>query len=186
MFTAFSCYIVFYKWHHFHFLMHIVWESHLYVALESHLYFSRAVRRSLLEIQLACILLMIWCPLHWANFASLWYSPDSDLQNIAECCPSLRCVNLNACTSITDSGISILVLKCVELHSIFVCDTSFGQNCVQSLCRNISRFDAVAMKMADHTNSLAYKLQILHIGSCKGERWSSFCFLPCLLRANVC
>ncbi|XP_055807425.1 BTB/POZ domain-containing protein FBL11 isoform X2 [Solanum dulcamara] len=93
---------------------------------------------------------------------------DSDLQNIAECCPSLHCVNLNACTSITDSGISILVLKCVELHSIFACDTSFGQNCVQSLCRNISRFDSVAMKMADHTNSLAYKLQILHIGCCKG------------------
>ncbi|XP_027768074.1 BTB/POZ domain-containing protein FBL11 isoform X2 [Solanum pennellii] len=93
---------------------------------------------------------------------------DSDLQNIAECCPSLCCINLNACTSITDSGISILVLKCVELHSIFACDTSFGYNCVLSLCRNISRLDAVAMKMADDTNSLAYKLQILHIGGCKG------------------
>ncbi|MCD9637694.1 hypothetical protein HAX54_021131 [Datura stramonium] len=92
---------------------------------------------------------------------------DSDLKNIAECCPSLICINLNACTSITDSGISILVLKCVELHSIFACDTSFGHNCVLSLCRNISRIDAVAMKMADHTNSLAYKLQILHIGGCK-------------------
>ncbi|KAL3326679.1 hypothetical protein AABB24_037394 [Solanum stoloniferum] len=93
---------------------------------------------------------------------------DSDLQNIAECCPSLCCINLNACTSITDSGISILILKCVELHSIFVCDTSFGHNCVLSLCRNISRLDAVAMEMADNTNSLAYKLQILHIGGCKG------------------
>ncbi|KAJ8570782.1 hypothetical protein K7X08_037754 [Anisodus acutangulus] len=92
---------------------------------------------------------------------------DSDLQNIAECCPSLCCINLNACTSITDFGISVLILKCVELHSIFACDTSFGHNCVLSLCRDISRFDAVAMKMANHTNSLAFKLQILHIGGCK-------------------
>lgn len=97
---------------------------------------------------------------------------DSDLQNIAECCPSLCFINLNACTSITDSGISILILKCVELHSVFACDTSFGHNSVLSLCRNISRYDTVAMKMADHINSLAYKLQILHIGGCKG-------FLPC-------
>lgn len=59
-------------------------------------------------------------------------------------------------------------MKCVELDSIFACDTSFGHNCVLSLCRNISRLDAVAMKMADYTNSLAYKLQILHIGGCKG------------------
>ncbi|XP_016543186.1 BTB/POZ domain-containing protein FBL11 isoform X2 [Capsicum annuum] len=93
---------------------------------------------------------------------------DSDLHNIAECCPFLCCINLNACTSITDSGISILVLKCIELHSIYACDTSFGHNCVLSLCCSISRFDAVEMKMADRTNSLAYKLQILHIGGCKG------------------
>ncbi|KAG5582722.1 hypothetical protein H5410_053349 [Solanum commersonii] len=99
---------------------------------------------------------------------------DSDLQNIAQCCPSLCCINLNACTSITDSGISNLVLKCVELHSIFACDTSFGHNCVLSLCRNISRLDAVAMKMADNTNSLAYQLQILHIGGCKGINETSF------------
>ncbi|KAK4345635.1 hypothetical protein RND71_035811 [Anisodus tanguticus] len=93
---------------------------------------------------------------------------DSDLHSVAECCPSLCCINLNACTSITDSGISVLVLKCVELHSIFACDTSFGQNCVLSLCPNISRVDILAMKIEKHTNSLANKLQILHIGGCKG------------------
>ncbi|CAN4118261.1 unnamed protein product [Withania somnifera] len=93
---------------------------------------------------------------------------DSDLQNIADCCPSLCCINLNACTSLTDSGISILLLKCIELHSVFVCDTSFGHNCVLSLCRNISRFNTEAMIMAEPTNSLAYKLQILHIGGCNG------------------
>ncbi|XP_009627140.1 BTB/POZ domain-containing protein FBL11 isoform X2 [Nicotiana tomentosiformis] len=93
---------------------------------------------------------------------------DSDLHNIAECCPSLYCINLNACTSITDSGISVILLKCVGLHSIFACDTLFGHNCVLSLCRDISRFDGVAMKMEKNTNSSAYKLQILHIGGCKG------------------
>ncbi|XP_075103269.1 BTB/POZ domain-containing protein FBL11-like isoform X1 [Nicotiana tabacum] len=93
---------------------------------------------------------------------------DSDLHNIAECCPSLYCINLNACTSITDSGISVILLKCVGLHSIFACDTLFGHNCVLSLCRDISRFDGVAIKMEKNTNSSAYKLQILHIGGCKG------------------
>ncbi|XP_075103270.1 BTB/POZ domain-containing protein FBL11-like isoform X2 [Nicotiana tabacum] len=94
---------------------------------------------------------------------------DSDLHNIAECCPSLYCINLNACTSITDSGISVILLKCVGLHSIFACDTLFGHNCVLSLCRDISRFDGVAIKMEKNTNSSAYKLQILHIGGCKGS-----------------
>ncbi|XP_019245810.1 PREDICTED: BTB/POZ domain-containing protein FBL11 isoform X2 [Nicotiana attenuata] len=93
---------------------------------------------------------------------------DSDLHNIAECCPSLCCINLNACTSITDSGIADLVLRRVGLHSIFACDTLFGHNCVLSLCRDISTFDGVAMKTERNTNSLAHKLQILHIGGCKG------------------
>lgn len=159
--------------------------SPLYVVLESRPYSSQAVRKCLLKIQLSRILLIIWCSLHWPNIASLWYSPDSDLHNIAECCPSLYCINLNACTSITDSGISVILLKCVGLHSIFACDTFFAHNCVLSLCRDISRFDGVAMKMEKNTNSLAYKLQILHIGGCKGEQCSGFCFLPRVLHVKV-
>ncbi|KAI3946568.1 hypothetical protein MKX01_014426 [Papaver californicum] len=49
------------------------------------------------------------------------YSPniaDSGLVALAECCPSLKTVDLWKCCSITDSGLSCLLQKCRELHSL--------------------------------------------------------------------
>ncbi|KAM7464270.1 hypothetical protein LguiA_032391 [Lonicera macranthoides] len=89
---------------------------------------------------------------------------DSDLQNISELCVSLCDLNLKACTSVTDAGIAALILKCVKLHSIVVCDTSFGQSSVRALCSTIGDF----VGAPQNQGSLAYKLQTLHLGGCKG------------------
>ncbi|KAM7468286.1 hypothetical protein LguiB_015848 [Lonicera macranthoides] len=89
---------------------------------------------------------------------------DSDLQNISELCVSLCDLNLKACTSVTDAGIAALILKCVKLHSIVVCDTSFGQSSVRALCSTIGDF----VGAPQNQGSLAYKLQTLHMGGCKG------------------
>lgn len=90
---------------------------------------------------------------------------DSDLQNISELCVSLCDLNLKACTSVTDAGIAALILKCVKLHSIVVCDTSFGQSSVRALCSTIGDF----VSAPQNQDSLAYKLQTLHMGGCKGD-----------------
>ncbi|KAA8516693.1 hypothetical protein F0562_016801 [Nyssa sinensis] len=95
---------------------------------------------------------------------------DSDLQNIAEFCVSLCYLNLKGCTSVTDAGISVLLLRCMELHSIVACDTSFGQNSILALCSTTPTVDNCAASQIEkkHSQSLAYKLQTLHMGGCKG------------------
>ncbi|KAF5945189.1 hypothetical protein HYC85_015417 [Camellia sinensis] len=68
---------------------------------------------------------------------------DYELKNISELCASLCYLNLRGCTSVTDAGISILVLRCIKLHSLVVCDTSFGQNSILALTSgipNLNRF----------------------------------------------
>lgn len=70
----------------------------------------------------------------------------------------------------TDVGISNLLCKCMKLHSIVVCDTSFGVNSVLSLCSvvtNHGRFPAAHFGWKH--KSLAFNLQKLHMGGCKGE-----------------
>ncbi|VFQ79768.1 unnamed protein product [Cuscuta campestris] len=93
---------------------------------------------------------------------------DRHLFFFTEFCPSLCYVNLRGCISLTDDGISVLLLKCINLHSIFVCDTYFGRNSVLALCHGASKFDgSEALKYKDLSSSVASKLQILHMGGCK-------------------
>lgn len=109
------------------------------------------------------------------------FSPDSDLHNIAsKLCASLRYLNLNGCISVTDAGISFVLLKCVLLHSVFLCDTYFGQRSVLALCSGVRNFeDLVEPQVEKPLQSLAYKLHTLHIGGCMGK-WCDL-FLLCWL-----
>ncbi|KAK4834351.1 hypothetical protein QYF36_021203 [Acer negundo] len=95
---------------------------------------------------------------------------DSDLEFISKCCVSLSYLNLKGCSSVTDISISNLILRCIKLHSILVCDTSFGMNSIQALCSGISKFgNSSASHFGDrHLDSLASSLQTLHMGCCKG------------------
>ncbi|XP_057951547.1 BTB/POZ domain-containing protein FBL11 isoform X4 [Malania oleifera] len=92
---------------------------------------------------------------------------NSDLQNISELCVSLHYLNLKGCISVTDVGISILIKSCIKLHSIVVCDTSFGRNSVLALCSDIPNFPAEHFERK-HASWSAFKLQTLHMGGCKG------------------
>lgn len=99
---------------------------------------------------------------------------DSDLQYISRFCVSLQYVNLKGCTSLTDVGIASLLRRCIKLHSLLVCDTSFGINSVLALCSSSSNHIAVEQIENELLDSLALNLQILHMGSCKCE-----CHFPC-------
>ena len=66
------------------------------------------------------------------------FMPDLDLQYISKFCASLHDLNLKGCISVTDVGISNIICNCMKLHSIVVCDTTFGKNSVLALCSGIS------------------------------------------------
>ncbi|XP_037491020.1 BTB/POZ domain-containing protein FBL11 isoform X2 [Jatropha curcas] len=93
---------------------------------------------------------------------------DLDLQNITKLCVSLQYLNLKGCTSVTDMGISYLICRCIKLHSILVCDTSFGVNSIKALCSTITNFGPAAYLEKRCSDTLAFKLQTLHMGGCKG------------------
>ncbi|KAK7844414.1 btb/poz domain-containing protein fbl11, partial [Quercus suber] len=95
--------------------------------------------------------------------------PDLDLQYISKFCASLHDLNLKGCISVTDVGISNLICNCMKLHSIVVCDTSFGKNSVLALCSGISSNygNSLADDLGWNHNSLISNLQKLHIGGCK-------------------
>lgn len=96
--------------------------------------------------------------------------PDLDLQYITGLCVSLKYINLKGCVSVTDTGISNLICRCSKLHSILVCDTSFGINSIQALCSGITSFGPAASDLEKRcSDTLAFKLQTLHIGGCMGE-----------------
>lgn len=98
------------------------------------------------------------------------FMPDLDLQYISKFCASLQDLNLKGCISVTDVGISNLLCKCMKLHSIVVCDTSFGIKSVLALCSGISDHDNhPAARFGLKHYSLAFNLQKLHMGGCKGE-----------------
>ncbi|VFQ88050.1 unnamed protein product [Cuscuta campestris] len=111
--------------------------------------------------------------LQQSNITNLTLEGRTDISDrhiffFMEFCPSLCYVNLRGCISLTDDGISVLLLKCINLHSIFVCDTYFGRNSVLALCHGASKFDgSEALKYKDLSSSVASKLQILHMGGCK-------------------
>ncbi|KAG8374153.1 hypothetical protein BUALT_Bualt11G0101200 [Buddleja alternifolia] len=88
---------------------------------------------------------------------------DSDLLVISEVCPSLSYVNMQGCISVTDRGISEMILKCKMLQSVLACDTSFGNNSILALCSGISSEAQQSQKQCQLT---AYNLRTLHIGGC--------------------
>ncbi|XP_065855881.1 BTB/POZ domain-containing protein FBL11-like isoform X2 [Euphorbia lathyris] len=72
-------------------------------------------------------------------------------------------------SDVSDIGISVLISGCLKLHSIVVCDTSFGIHSIQALCSptsNIGPSDSESSKRC--LSTLAFKLQTLHMGGCKG------------------
>ncbi|XP_074379110.1 BTB/POZ domain-containing protein FBL11 isoform X1 [Apium graveolens] len=95
---------------------------------------------------------------------------DHDLQTLSKVCVSLSFINLKGCTSVSDGGIAVVILECVNLHSIVVCETSFGQNSIRALCSCIPGCDRLTSAQTKGKNSttLAYKLQKLHMGGCMG------------------
>ncbi|CAL5350771.1 unnamed protein product [Camellia sinensis] len=101
--------------------------------------------------------------------ASQLYMSKSLLSNITKLTLEGR-VDVSGCTSVTDAGISILVLRCIKLHSLVVCDTSFGQNSILALTSGIPNLNRFPTQQIDDNNakSLAFKLQVLHMGGCNG------------------
>ncbi|XP_052175788.1 BTB/POZ domain-containing protein FBL11 isoform X2 [Diospyros lotus] len=94
---------------------------------------------------------------------------DYDLKNISEFCSSLHFLNVRGCTSITDAGISGLILRCVKLDSLLVCDTSFGHDSVLALLSAIPDLNLFPdwQIESNSTMSLAFNFQVLHMGGCK-------------------
>lgn len=103
---------------------------------------------------------------------------DYDLKNISEICASLFYLNLRGCITVTDTGISVLILRCVKLHSLVVCDTSFGHNSALALrsgIPNLNDFPTLHVGK-NHAKSLASEFQVLHVGGCHGK--SFFIHIP--------
>ncbi|KAI3447487.1 hypothetical protein Pfo_004152 [Paulownia fortunei] len=90
---------------------------------------------------------------------------DSDLLIISEVCCSLSYVNMKGCTSVTDHGISVMILNCKMLQSVLACDTSFGNNSILALCLGVS---SETQQSEKHSRLMAYKLLTLHVGGCHG------------------
>lgn len=97
--------------------------------------------------------------------------PDHDLQSLSRACVSLSYINLKGCTSVSDGGIAVVILECINLHSIVVCETSFGDNSIMALCSHLPGGDRLASAQTEGNNSmsLAHKLQKLHMGGCMGK-----------------
>ncbi|XP_031253522.1 BTB/POZ domain-containing protein FBL11 isoform X3 [Pistacia vera] len=89
---------------------------------------------------------------------------DSDLEFISKYCVSLGYLNIKGCIAVTDVGISNVICRCIELHSIVVCDTSFGMNSILALCSAAPKFG----NSTGHFGKRASNLQKLHMGCCKG------------------
>lgn len=85
----------------------------------------------------------------------------------------------------TDDGIANLILKCRKLHSIIATETSFGRRSASALCSRVVDIDYPQMEIDNKHTELSdiIYLQVMHIGSCKGE-WNSYSngfYLICFL-----
>ncbi|KAL5570633.1 hypothetical protein UlMin_027208 [Ulmus minor] len=90
---------------------------------------------------------------------------DSDILHISQICINLLYLNLKGCTGLSDVGMARLIGRCVRLQAILVSHTSFGTNSVLALC---SSLHGHVNSPAQLLESLAFNLQTLHIGGCKG------------------
>ncbi|PIA58910.1 hypothetical protein AQUCO_00400039v1 [Aquilegia coerulea] len=91
---------------------------------------------------------------------------DLDLIYITLLSGSLCYLNLRGCMSVTDIGISKLISKCLNLHSIVAGDTNFGTSSILALCSDLPSLECFP---GVHSTSLASRLQKLHIGGCKSK-----------------
>ncbi|KAE8671654.1 BTB/POZ domain-containing protein FBL11, putative isoform 2 [Hibiscus syriacus] len=92
---------------------------------------------------------------------------DSDVQYISKLCVSLCYLNLKGCSSVTDVCMADLICRCTKLHSLLVCRTSFGMNSILALCNASPSCIQTAQFGKRPLYSLAYNLQLLHMGGCK-------------------
>ncbi|XP_020549701.1 BTB/POZ domain-containing protein FBL11 isoform X1 [Sesamum indicum] len=99
---------------------------------------------------------------------------DSDLLMISEVCHSLSYINLKGCTSVTDHGIAVMILRCKILQSVLACDTSFQNNSILALSSGVS---SVTQQHERHSQLIAHKLLTLHIGGCRGVTGKLLCEL---------
>ncbi|PKI49307.1 hypothetical protein CRG98_030235 [Punica granatum] len=96
---------------------------------------------------------------------------DDDLIHIANNCSFLCYLNLKGCSFVSDAAICYLLWSSLHLHALIVCDTRFGNNSVKALCccgrvmTGTLPYPPAGWKNSDW---LACKLQILHMGGCKG------------------
>lgn len=84
---------------------------------------------------------------------------------MSEVCHALVYVNIKGCTSVTDHGISLMILKCRMLQSVLACDTSFGNSSIMALCTDIP---SETQRSKKNSQLMAYKLVTLHVGGCHG------------------
>jgi hypothetical protein len=69
---------------------------------------------------------------------------------------------------LTDDGISNFLMKCTKIHSMVLSYTSFGNRSIQTLCTtNPDHNDG-------HAQVMAFNMQELHLGGCKGKQLSLF------------
>ncbi|KAL6514373.1 hypothetical protein OROHE_019115 [Orobanche hederae] len=73
--------------------------------------------------------------------------------------------DISGCTSVTDHGISVMILKCKRLQSVLACDTSFGNNSVLALSSSDS---GGTHPSENHSQLMGYILLTLHVGGCHG------------------
>ncbi|KAJ6831516.1 BTB/POZ domain-containing protein FBL11 isoform X1 [Iris pallida] len=95
---------------------------------------------------------------------------DWDLLYISTLSNSLSYLNIKGCTLVTDMGISKLICKCRNIHSLILSFTSFGRNSVMTLCSIHTNLDSVHGVHHNHKYSdiMAFRLQQLHIDGCRG------------------
>ncbi|XP_010505180.1 PREDICTED: BTB/POZ domain-containing protein FBL11-like isoform X7 [Camelina sativa] len=88
---------------------------------------------------------------------------DMGLQSISRLCDSLCYLNIKGCALLSDACIAYVIQRCKYLCSLIVCYTSFSENSILALCASISMTN-------EHmdSNSLAPKLQMLHMSKCEG------------------
>nr|XP_010940313.1 BTB/POZ domain-containing protein FBL11 [Elaeis guineensis] len=95
---------------------------------------------------------------------------DLDLLKISALSDSLSYLNIKGCTVVTDAGISKLLCKCFKILSLILSYTSFGINSILTLCSGCILPDSFPEIHHDHkySNTMAFRLQQLDIGGCKG------------------
>ncbi|KAF3337341.1 BTB/POZ domain-containing protein FBL11 isoform X3 [Carex littledalei] len=82
----------------------------------------------------------------------------SEISNLTE---MLSYLNITSCSGLSDMAIAAFLRKCLSIHSLLLCYTSFGKESVKVLCS-----DDCQNPISCPT--IASRLQCLHLDGCKG------------------